>query len=88
MSVFTLDELRTIMRQSAGAWEGAEHDADVADTCYSDLGYDSLALLEIAGKIEQTQGVQVPEDLVVCTATPAATVAAVNQLLAPVVGSV
>jgi act minimal PKS acyl carrier protein len=78
MSDFTLAELRTIMRQAAGELDPG---ADVAEVRYADLGYDSLALLEITAKIKQNRGVEVPEEFVAGTATPATTVAAVNRLL-------
>jgi minimal PKS acyl carrier protein len=88
MSVFTLDDLRVIMRQSAGELEVDGPGVDIAQTSYVDLGYDSLALLEITAKIKQSLSVQVPDDAVASTATPAATVAAVNQLLVATVSAV
>ena len=58
MIVFTLSELRTIMRQAAGE---VDPGTEVADVRYADLGYDSLALLEITAKIKQCLGVEVPD---------------------------
>jgi act minimal PKS acyl carrier protein len=84
MSVFTLDDFRAVMREAAGELEVGS--ADVAGTSYVDLGYDSLALLEIAARIKQILSIQVPDDAVAPTATPAETVAAVNLLLAVPVG--
>jgi minimal PKS acyl carrier protein len=81
MSDFTLAELRTIMRQAAGEIDVAGSADDVADVRYADLGYDSLALLEITAKIKQSLGVEVPDEYVAGCATPAATVAAVNEIL-------
>jgi act minimal PKS acyl carrier protein len=82
--MFTLDDLRAIMRQSAGEFE--VDSVDVANTSYADLGYDSLALLEVTARIRQIADVQVPDDAVAATSTPATTVAAVNSLLQPVGG--
>ena len=81
MSDFTLAELRIIMRQAAGEIDVAGSADDVADVRYADLGYDSLALLEITAKIKQSLGVEVPDEYVAGCATPAATVAAVNEIL-------
>jgi len=87
MSVFTLDDLRVIMRQSAGELEVDGPGIDIAQLSYVELGYDSLALLEISARIKQNLSVQVPDDTVATTATPAATVAAVNELLLSQVGA-
>lgn len=81
MNAFTLDDLRTIMRESAGELEIDALTVDVANTCYVDLGYDSLALLEVTARIKQTLNVAVPDAALVCSATPAATVTAVNLVL-------
>jgi act minimal PKS acyl carrier protein len=81
MERFTIAELTVIMKQAAGEVEVG--DRDVADVTYLDLGYDSLALLEISARIKQTLGVQVPDAALTTSATPADTVAAVNQLIAP-----
>lgn len=78
MSMFTMADLRVILRQAAGEVELAD---DVEHTAYVDLGLDSLALLEITAKIKQSRGVEVPDAYVSATSTPAETVAAVNALL-------
>ena len=77
--VFTMAQLRTIMRDAAG--EVSVRDSDVPKTSYLDLGYDSLACLEISARIKQGLGIQVPDVAVTPAATPAMTVAAVNELL-------
>jgi len=86
MQVLTMDELYTIMLESAGAWNPAEHATEVADTAYPQLGYDSLALLEILIRIERAFGVSLPEDTVLSTETPRATLAAVNAKLSEMAG--
>lgn len=85
MRVFSMEELHTIMREAAG--EVDVGDFDLAETSYVDLGYDSLALLEVSARIKQVLGIEVPDGAVAVTATPSVTVAAVNQLLAPAVAA-
>ncbi|WBB58140.1 acyl carrier protein [Streptomyces sp. WMMC500] len=34
---------------------------DIADIAFDELGYDSLALLELSARIKQTLGVDIPE---------------------------
>jgi act minimal PKS acyl carrier protein len=78
---FTLDDLRQIMRVSVGVDEGVDLDGDIADVGFDDLGYDSLALLELAGHVKREYGLQLPEEVVVELRTPALAVALINTRL-------
>jgi len=84
MSRFTLDELRTIMRDSAGVDESVDLDADIADVPFEDLGYDSLAVLELTSKVSQRYAISVPDDAVAELTTPGRAVQRVNDWLAGV----
>jgi len=53
MTTITLDDLRRIMRESAGADESVDLDGDIAAVPFEDLGYDSLALLEMSAVVRQ-----------------------------------
>ncbi len=79
MQQFTLDHLNRIMRESGG-----DNDLNGAtvDTSFSDLGYDSLAVLEIAARIGQDFTVLLSDDAVEQLETPSNTVTMVNHLLA------
>ena len=81
MRQFTLDDLRTIMRSSAGVDEGVDLDGNIAELEFSAMGYDSLALLELAGQLERNYGFPVPEEFVSEMDTPAAVVTFVNDQL-------
>jgi act minimal PKS acyl carrier protein len=74
-----MDDLCGIMHQSGG--ELGVDTVDLAVVSYEDLGYDSLARLEVTARIKQLVEVQVPDEAVAATSTPASTVAAVNSLL-------
>lgn len=80
MREFTMDELCVLIRQVAG--ETADLGVAAADVSYADLGYDSLALLEVSARVRQELGVQLPEEATALSATPAQTVAQVNRILA------
>ena len=82
MSAFTLDDLRELLRTGAGADEHADLDGDIADTGFTELGYDSLAVLEIAGQIQRRFGVVVPDDAVLEMPTPGKAVEFINTLFA------
>ena len=85
MSGITQQDLRRIL-------EGADNDADAAvwetagllDTTFADLGFDSLALLDMAVRIEQEYTVAIPEGVVEDLVTPRAVLDFVNGRLAEV----
>ncbi|MEU5266079.1 acyl carrier protein [Amycolatopsis sp. NPDC021455] len=81
MSTFTLDTLRRIMRDCVGDPEAAPLGDAIEDVEFADLGYDSLAMLEIAAKIGQATGITLPEEAVEEMTTPARAVGYVNECL-------
>ncbi|MFC9975261.1 acyl carrier protein [Spirillospora sp. NPDC050679] len=78
MTRFTLDELIQIMRECAGEDEALPLDASAADTDFDALGYDSLALMEAASRVEREYGLVLPEEDLADIRTPAQFVAFVN----------
>ncbi|MDF3299887.1 acyl carrier protein [Streptomyces tropicalis] len=85
MAEFTLDDIRRILRASAGVDEQTDLDgADFADTPFADLGYDSLALLELANRIEREYGIDIPDGDLAHTQTPHEALAYVRARLAEV----
>ncbi|MFI0909606.1 acyl carrier protein [Streptomyces abikoensis] len=81
MSVFTIDELIRIMRECAGEDEADDLTPDVADQDFDLLGYDSLALMATASRVEREHGLRLPEEEMAEIRTPAAFVALVNEEL-------
>ncbi|GGM71820.1 actinorhodin polyketide synthase acyl carrier protein [Longimycelium tulufanense] len=79
---FTLSDLIEIMRARAGVAEGVRLDTAIGDTSFLELGYDSLAVLEIQARIAERVGVSMPDDAVSRMPTPNAAVEFVNQQLA------
>ncbi|MBP2327289.1 act minimal PKS acyl carrier protein [Kibdelosporangium banguiense] len=82
MSGFTLSDLREIMRASAGVDEGVDLDGDIAGVEFADLGYDSLAVLELAGQVGRRYGLRIPDDAVAEMPTPGHAVEFINTRLA------
>ncbi|MFE2599910.1 acyl carrier protein [Streptomyces sp. NPDC059396] len=74
----TLADLTRMLRESAGEEEGVDLDGDVLDTPFIDLGYDSLALLQVIGLIQREYGITIPDDAVAEAETPGALLALVN----------
>ncbi|MDX3644625.1 acyl carrier protein [Streptomyces sp. MB09-02B] len=79
----TLADLTRMLRESAGEEEGIDLDGDVIDTPFMDLGYDSLALLQVIGQIQREYGIEIPDDAVVDAETPGALLALINSGQAP-----
>ncbi|MDX6312803.1 MAG: minimal acyl carrier protein [Streptomyces sp.] len=74
----TLADLTRMLRESAGEEEGVDLDGDVVDTPFIELGYDSLALLQVIGQIQREYGVVIPDDAVVDAETPGALLELIN----------
>ncbi|HYZ54042.1 MAG TPA: phosphopantetheine-binding protein, partial [Streptosporangiaceae bacterium] len=61
-SSFTLNDLREVMRTCAGIDESVDLDSDIGGRTFEDLGYDSLAVLEMTAKIQNMLGVVITDD--------------------------
>lgn len=78
MKTLTLDGLRKIMRDCAGENESIDLNGDIGDVSFMDLGYDSLALLETASRVEREFDVTLDDDSVTEDETPNALIDLVN----------
>ncbi|MGW7361662.1 acyl carrier protein [Streptomyces sp. NPDC054802] len=76
ITTMTLDDLRQILSESAGS-EAGQLDGDILDTAFTELGYDSLALLETTAVVQREYGVEVPDKV----ATPRELLDSVNGAL-------
>ncbi|MFJ9250106.1 acyl carrier protein [Streptomyces sp. NPDC101776] len=80
---FTLADLKRTLREAAGVTEGVDLDADILDTEFEVIGYESLALLETGSLIEREYGIRLDEDAVGEANTPRAFIDVVNAQLVP-----
>jgi act minimal PKS acyl carrier protein len=85
MTEFTLDDLRRILRACAGEAESVDLDGNISDVPFGELGYDSLALLELAVRVEREFGASIPDDAAVAMRTPGMAVTYVNDRIAAAV---
>ncbi|MDT0462003.1 MULTISPECIES: acyl carrier protein [Streptomyces] len=72
MDELTLDGLREIMRHCVGTGESVNLDGDIGDTAFTDLGYDSLAVLEVVTQVQGRLGVAIPDEALNDIETPGA----------------
>ncbi|WP_218022224.1 acyl carrier protein [Nocardia amamiensis] len=77
----TITELRRILVECAGGEDLAELGGDIAAVEFEELGYDSLALIETAARIQRDFGVTIPEEQLVEVKTPQELVDIVNAQL-------
>lgn len=77
--IVELTDLTRLLRESAGEEEGVDLDGDVLDTDFLELGYDSLALLQVIGRIQREYGVEIPDDAAADAETPRALLDLVNS---------
>ena len=80
-STFTLDDMRQIMGGCAGVPESVDLTDDIGQVSFAELGYDSLAVLEMTARIQRQLGVRIPDDAVDEMKTPQAAVDYVNRRL-------
>jgi act minimal PKS acyl carrier protein len=82
VSNFDVAYLRDIMSVSVGVEDDVYFDGDHLDAPFADLGFDSLALLELSSQIQRRFGVQIPDEAVIDEMrTPRAAVDYINSRL-------
>ncbi|MCB5170195.1 acyl carrier protein [Streptomyces bambusae] len=79
---FTLEDLKRILREGAGADENVDLDGDILDMEFEELGYESLALLETCGRIEREYAITLDDNVISDAKTPRALLDAVTAHLA------
>lgn len=70
MSELTIEELFQALIESAGESEIELAPSDSLDVPFSDIGYDSLALMETAAKITKRTGIKVDDQELNAAETP------------------
>lgn len=78
---FTLDDLKRILIECAGADEAVDLDGDILDQDFETIGYESLAILETGGRIETEYEVSLDDAVLSVNNTPRELITAVNGLL-------
>ena len=66
----TIADLARILRESAGTAENVDLEGDILDVTFTDLGYDSIALLEASSRLEREYGVRMDDEAIAAAQTP------------------
>jgi minimal PKS acyl carrier protein len=70
MAEFTIDDLAALLRDCSGDDEPPDISGPDADVSFEELGFDSLVLFNVMGKIERSYAVEFADDVVVEAPTP------------------
>ncbi|WP_158884906.1 acyl carrier protein [Amycolatopsis anabasis] len=70
MAEIDLARLVAALRECAGDSDEYDLDGEILDIPFDELGYDSLALMELAAKLKQEDGVALSEEEVIEMTTP------------------
>jgi act minimal PKS acyl carrier protein len=79
---FTVEDLKRVLREVAGQAETVDLDADILDTTFGDLGYDSLALFEAGSHVQREHDVEFDVEAMTEAASPRDFLVMVNTALA------
>ncbi|MFG2371941.1 acyl carrier protein [Streptomyces sp. NPDC048504] len=77
--MLSLEGLVSTIRRCAGDSDVAGLDGGILDVSYQDLGYDSVAVLEIFAELGSEHGIEISDEEVFETRTPRATLDLVNS---------
>ncbi|GAA2425877.1 acyl carrier protein [Actinomadura vinacea] len=66
----TLPDLVTALRECAGEDENVDLGGDIGDRTFTDLGYDSIALLETSARMADRFGLDLDDDVLTGLETP------------------
>lgn len=80
-ATLTITELVDLLRKCGGDQDLNQVTGDIASTPFTDLGYDSLTVQELANHIERAYGIALPDDVVAQAPTPEMLLSTVNDLL-------
>lgn len=84
MSSISFVDLKAIMSRCIGGLDGKELTEADLTTPFIDIGFDSLAVLEIASQLQREYGLQIPDEAIEEMDSPKAVIDYVNASLAAV----
>ncbi|MDP4503525.1 MULTISPECIES: acyl carrier protein [unclassified Nonomuraea] len=81
MREFTLAEFIELMETHAGEPDEGRLDDTVIDVLFEQLGYDSVALLEVLSQIKHQYGIDLAEEILGDVKTPRQALDKINELI-------
>lgn len=81
MPKYTLEDFRTTLRDCTGLEDHSDLEGDIIDTEFTDLGFDSLLVYEIATRLQDEYKVTIPDDAIDDLKTPRGFIDYLNERL-------
>jgi acyl carrier protein len=81
MRELTLDQLKDFLSKAIGEDESVDLTGDILDLPFTDLGFDSLAVIDTTSKVERHFGIKLPGEDASDAATPREFLTVVNREL-------
>ncbi|MEU7146163.1 acyl carrier protein [Nocardia sp. NPDC046473] len=78
MSSLTIDTLRGLMRKALGEDDTVDLSGDILDAEMGELGFDSLAIIDVVQRLERDYKIAIPESLATEETTPRQLLEVVN----------
>ncbi|MEU5627208.1 MULTISPECIES: acyl carrier protein [Streptomyces] len=78
----TMDDLKRALEEGSGVEEGVNLDTDLKTMAFSELGYDSLAVLETGLRLGRENDVELDDTIFTDLDTPQQMLDAINEALA------
>ena len=82
MTTFGLEDLKRLLTSDSNTGDGSEITESSLTDEFTELGYDSLALLELVSKVEREFGIKLPDDALENMLTPKSTVDYISARIA------
>jgi minimal PKS acyl carrier protein len=82
VSELTIDQLKQIMLRCSGVDDGVDLSGDITDEQFRELGYDSLAVLEMASQLQREYKLEIPDEAIEELNSPGDVLRYVNGKLA------
>jgi len=82
MTTFGLEDLKRLLTSDSNTSDGSEITESSLTDEFTELGYDSLALLELVSKVEREFGIKLPDDALENMLTPKSTVDYISARIA------
>lgn len=82
MTTFGLEDLKRLLTSDSNTGDGSEITESSLTDEFTELGYDSLALLELVSKVERDFGIKLPDDALENMLTPKSTVYYISARIA------
>lgn len=80
--MLTIDDLLRVLAQCAGEAGDVDLTGDIRNRNFEDMGYDSLALMETAARLKQEFGIELTDEEITESVTPADLLKTVNAGMA------